>query len=131
MSSRLKDLKPIRLDIKGRIIDYIEEPDFSDPEFPEYGFYEKASYSYDKDNLYKYEFPSLKLNYRISIHHEHEFDDKTIAGLEGYVHLTLYQQIKIGWFFGKNWFQNKENIKWLISIPISIATAYITTLLTK
>ena len=73
----------------------------------------------------------MKLNHKITIYHSHEDDLASIAGMEGYVHLNMFQQIYLGWIFQRNWVQQTENIKWLISIPISIITAYITSKLTS
>jgi len=62
----------------------------------------------------------------------YEYEDySSISGVEGYAHLGVFQSMKLNWLFGRTWLQNENNIKWLISIPLSILTAYITTILTR
>ena len=129
--SYIKDLKFIEFEINGRMIHFIQLPDYSDSEYPEDGYYEKRLFNYKYDNSFKKEFGKLKLNHKITIFHSHENDSASIAGTEGYVHLTMFQRINLGWSFQRNWLQNPENVKWLISIPISILTAYITVKLTN
>ena len=129
--SDIEDLKYIDFEINGRMIHFIQKPDYSDPEYIENGYYEKRLFNYEYDNSFKKEFGKLKLNHKITIYHSREDDCSSIAGILGFVHLNMFQRINLGWSFQRNWLQNPENIKWLISIPISILTAYITAKLTS
>ncbi|RLD77480.1 MAG: hypothetical protein DRJ10_11865 [Bacteroidetes bacterium] len=108
------------------MVHYIEEPceDYS-------GCNEKRLFDYKYDNSFIKEFGELKLNHKITTYQIHDNDYASIAGTEGYVHFNLYQKIVLGWTFQRNCLQNPENIKWLIGIPISIITAYITAKLTS
>lgn len=121
-----EDLKHIDFEIIGRMIHFIQQPDFSNSENIENGTYEKRFFNYEFDNSFKKEFSKLNLNHKIIIYHSHEDDASDISGTVGYVHLSIIQRIKLGWTFQRNWLQKPENIRWLISIPISILTAYIT-----
>ena len=104
INTREGNLNPIELDIDGKIISYIQAPCYSDPDYPSNGFFEERLYEYEYDNSYKSKFKKLKLNYRFMIRDNgDEFDDATIANLEGYAHLNYIQRIKLAWIFKRAW----------------------------
>lgn len=127
INKKEKNLTPLTLIIEGRQITHIYIPENK----PNNGYSETKFYTYERDNKYKHQYKKLKLNYRFSIEGDDEFDDDDIANFEGYTHLGLIQSLRLKWFHNKTWLQQPENIKWLISIPISIATACITTYITS
>ena len=133
-----EDLRYLDIEVDNKHVKYCLTPQTKE-EISE-GLYEFSNrfFSYKKDTRYKNIFPDLKLNYYISIDKssleyktDYYSDESTIGGKEGYCYLNQYQAFELNWAFGKTWFQQSENIKWLISIPLSILTAWITTLLTK
>jgi hypothetical protein len=101
----------------------------------------KRMFTYHFDNTFTHIFPGICLNTRIKVSHskihglveDHfEYEDvSSIGGLDGYCHLNTLQRFLLAWSFKNTWLQNPENIKWLISIPLSILTSYITTVLSK
>ncbi len=127
-----EDLVYREFEIIGRMIHYLQLPEYNiNPEYDVSGFYERRFFKYEYDNSYKWEFGSLKLNYKLTIYNLYEGEGEYITGDIGYVHLNIINRIQLGWIFQQNWLQKPENIKWLISIPISILTAYITTKIAK
>jgi len=116
---------------KGKLITYFEPPNDSDSEYSHDGFLEERFFNYKYDNSYKFKFKNLKLNHRFTIHPFHEDDDAINSGFVGYGHLSFINRLRLDWMFRKTWFQKPENIKWLISIPIAISTAWLTSILTK
>lgn len=131
IDSNYEDLKHIDFEIRGKMIHFIQKPDYSDSEYIENGYHEKRLFNYEKNNNFIKEFGKLNLNHKITIYHSHEDDCANIAGTVGYVHLNMIQRINLGWTFKRNWIQKSENLKWLISIPVSIITAYITAKITS
>ena len=126
INTRERDLNPMEFDIDGRLISYFEEPDYSDPDYSNYGFFYERDYDYKYDNKYKNKFRKLKLNYQFIIRDNgDEFDDATIANFEGYAHLNYIQRIKMAWIFKRAWIQNNENMKWLIGLIMSFLTGYL------
>ena len=126
-----KKLDPLDFEIEGKLISYFEPPNDPSSDFFHDGIFEERFFNYEYDNSYKYKFKNLKLNHRFRIHPFHENDDATISGFVGYGHLSLIMRLKLDWIFRKTWFQKPENIKWLISIPIAILTAWLTSIFTK
>lgn len=126
LNSREKKLSPYTLTIEGRQITY-----FNIHKEHTKSIVETKFYTFERDNKYKHRFKNLKLNYRFMINGNDEWEDDSIAFLQGYVRLNFYQIVKLNWIHNKSWIQKPENIKWLISIPISIFTAYVTSKLTS
>ncbi|MDD4412204.1 MAG: hypothetical protein PHR00_00970 [Patescibacteria group bacterium] len=119
-----EELKIINITLNGKMGLYFEK--FSANELLE-SPPETRRFECEYNNDYKKEFNNL--NYRFKFFHNHCDDDSFLGGKEGYAHLNSWEKIKIEWLFKRSWFQQKENIKWLISIPISILTAWITSYL--
>lgn len=115
------------VDLEGQNAIGFEPPDSLDGSG---GWCAKNSFDYKYDNYYKYEFPKLRLNYRLTFYHQENGDEMSeLTGMRAYAHLNIPQRIYLSWIFRRSWIQKSENIKWLISIPISIFTALITTLI--
>ena len=128
----LNNIDTYAVEIRGKMIHY-ETPDIYDednniPIGP--GENEDRFYIYEKNKAYFMYIPELKLNYKIYIaplSYAPGDDDLLIANETYYCHLNKWEALKLNWFHKKTWIQKTENIKWLISIPISIFVAYITT----
>lgn len=116
-----KQLKPIKIEINGKLATLFERGSDDIP-WPT-----TKIFSCEKDNTFQKEFKKLPLNYKFTFYPRHEDDDDLLASLEGYAHLNYINRKKIDWLFNRHWLQKSENIKWLISIPLSIITALATT----
>ena len=123
-----EELKPIELTIEGKLATYCEAPD---PKWDSSGEIATRTFIYERDTTYTKRFKKIKPNHRFEIYSSHDYDDSFIAGLRGYAHLSFFQRCVLDWSFERTWLQKSENIKWLISIPISILIGYITARLTK
>ena len=124
-----QDMRVFNLEINHKIIQY-GDLIYDQEEIP-YPIFEERHYKFEKDTRYYGKYPKLKLNHKFVIYRAYDDDiygrdDGIIAGLEGYTRLNWIKRFRLNWIFGKTWFQQSENIKWLISIPISIITAWIT-----
>lgn len=115
------ELNFIPIEIKGGLATFVESYTEENYPIPEMG-----KFSYEEDNTYKKEFKKIKLNHKITIYSNNDYDAKTLAG---YIHLGLINKIKLDWFFKRTWIQDGENLKWLASIPVSIITSIVTTLI--
>jgi|SRR3989339_416018 len=123
-----EELKPLDLEIKGKMIYLFKEPD-SETHMGCVNTRRLFSCEYNTD--YAKAYKKIKLNHFIKIYPEHPDDASEIAGLSGFTYLNFFEKLRMNWNFQQTWIQKSENIKWLASIPISILTAYITAKLTK
>ncbi len=128
-----KNLEFFDIEIVGKIIRYSRYPK-TITEVEEYGYEDSMRFfNYEYDTKYKNIFPNIKLNCFIKIQSSEAENElllqSSIGGKNGYCHLNFFQKFKLSWCFKNTWIQKSENIKWLVSIPISILTAYITTIL--
>ncbi|MBY0538284.1 hypothetical protein K2P47_02710 [Patescibacteria group bacterium] len=129
-----KNLKYLNLTIKGKLVHYFVSPSNLEEEMR--GVYENSwrEFLFQKDDKYYYLFPDLRLNTRVkisysNIHNEEDSngvvyqDESFIAGKEGFCHLNLFQSLILNFRFKKFWFQNEENLKWVISTIVASAVA--------
>lgn len=130
-----EELEYINLEIKGKVISYSLLPQTQKDVFE--GIYEFTNrfFSYKYDDRYKNLIKNVNCEIFIkksTLEANWDYlDGSTIGGLDGYCYLSLLQRLKLSWNFKNTEIQKSENIKWLASIPISILTTYITTLILK
>lgn len=122
-----EDLIPIRISINGKLATYCEAY-FSEEDSWDV-IYEIKEFSYEFDNTFYKEY-KFKPNIKFVIFPVCEDDDDHITNTTAFAHLSYIKRLRLDWTFRKCWIQNSENLKWLISIPMSIITALITTYLT-
>jgi len=124
----IDELKSFDMEIEGKLATYFEK--LKPGEQPDYPPITRV-FNCNYDNTYSRAF---NLNYLFEL--QGLLDEDTMEDPDadmfpwwGYAHLNLIQRLILSWTFKRNWLQKPENIKWLISIPISILTALITTLI--
>ena len=120
----IEDLRPLDLEIKGKLVHYSSTPD---PKTLDDFEYSKRFYIYESDNRWKKEFPKLKLNTRLTIspfYTDNSYcDDSTIGGKTGYVHLNLLHRFRLNWIFKRTFLQKSSNLKWLVGTSIALLGA--------
>lgn len=118
-------MTPIEINISGKLGEHIQllfDKEYS--EIPNGIDVAVNVFHCEKDNTYKKVFKKINLNYRFKFYHTHEYDDSSLAGIEGYTYLNFYKKMKIEWLFKRSWFQQNKNIKWFLGIIITCAFAF-------
>lgn len=117
----IEELRPLDLEIKGKLVHYSIAPD---PQTLDDFEYSKRFYTYEFDNRWEKEFPKLKLNTHLIISpfytDDSYYDDSTIGGKTGYVHLNLLQRFRLNWIFKRTFLQKSSNLKWLVGTLIAL-----------